>query len=422
MKYILTVLTLICITALVATPTVVDRVVAKVGRDVILQSDLDTQMKQLSMDKDTAGFTSTEVLEQMIESRLILQKAKDKNYAAEDLKVQGVVEKRTKEIMGHYKSEEEFRSELRSKTGMSFADYRRFMTDMVTEQMLRQQIIDAEIQNRAQATQQEVEEFYEKHRDELPKRPAMDKLGMIVRTIKASDQTKASARKAIEGTLLQLKAGADFATLAQQSSDCPSSAQGGDLGFFGRGSMVKTFEDPAFALSVGQYSGIVETEFGYHIIKLEEKDGNDIRVRHILKKVEPSDADVKSTHELMEQALAELRNGGDFTAVADKYGERDSLTAESGIIGEFRPDDYPPLFADQIKNIGYGQYTDVIQEGDILYIFGKLSASSERDYQFGEVESQLREQLLQEKQALLYRQWMDRIKKEKLVEILVPQE
>jgi peptidyl-prolyl cis-trans isomerase SurA len=422
MKYtMLVVLTLILI-SLTAEPVVLDQIVAKVGRDIILKSDLDTQMLQMSMDKEAPQLTRAEVLDQMIESRLILQKAKDNNYTVDDLKVQGIVDKRTKEIAAHYPSEEAFRNELKAKIGMSFADYRRFMTDIVTEQMLRQQIIDAEIKGRVQVTQAEVEEYFHTHLTELPKRPAMDKLGMILRTIRASDETKTQSRKDIEKILQQLRAGADFATLAKQYSDCPSSAQGGDLGFIGRGSVVKPFENAAFALSVGQYSGIVETEFGYHIIKMEEKDGDDIRVRHILKKVAPSNADIETAHQMMQQALTELRAGADFETVAKKYGDADSLSAESGIIGEFKSDDYPQMFADQLKPLAYGQYTDVIQEGDILYIFGKLSASPERDYNFPEVESQLREILMQEKQSTFYRQWIERIKKEKLVEILDHQE
>jgi parvulin-like peptidyl-prolyl isomerase len=83
----------------------------------------------------------------------------------------------------------------------------------------------------------------------------------------SATRSKEEAATQIQELKGKLDAGEDFAALARAHSDCPSSQQGGDLGAFGRGQMVKAFEDTAFGLDVGAVSGAVETDFGYHIIK-----------------------------------------------------------------------------------------------------------------------------------------------------------
>ncbi len=83
----------------------------------------------------------------------------------------------------------------------------------------------------------------------------------------SATRSKDDALQEIQGLKAQLDGGADFGDLARQHSDCPSRAQGGDLGAFGRGQMVKPFEEATFGMEVGATSDVVETDFGYHIIR-----------------------------------------------------------------------------------------------------------------------------------------------------------
>lgn len=85
-----------------------------------------------------------------------------------------------------------------------------------------------------------------------------------------ASRSKDEALTEIEALKTQIDDGGDFGALAREHSDCPSGAQGGDLGPFGRGMMVPAFEETAFGLDVGATSGIVETDFGYHLIQRTE--------------------------------------------------------------------------------------------------------------------------------------------------------
>ena len=118
----------------------------------------------------------------------------------------------------------------------------------------------------------EAKAFYNENKDDF-NMPEQVKASHILVKVDASatPEVKAAAKTKIEGLLKQVKAGGDFAALAKANSDCPSKERGGDLGFFDKSSMVKEFSDVAFAMKVGEVSGVVETQFGYHIIKVTDR-------------------------------------------------------------------------------------------------------------------------------------------------------
>ena len=144
---------------------------------------------------------------------------------------------------------------------------------MLTEQSLIDQILKREITSKVSVSEAEVEHFYNETKDSLAVKPVSWELGLIVREIKPSEATKQAKLAEIKEIQNRLKNGEDFATIAINESDCPSKEVGGDLGFVKKGQMVKPFEDAAFALKLVEISDILESNYGYHIIKLEEKKG-----------------------------------------------------------------------------------------------------------------------------------------------------
>jgi peptidyl-prolyl cis-trans isomerase C len=121
-------------------------------------------------------------------------------------------------------------------------------------------------------TDKEIRKYYDDNPDQFKQKSQVRASHILISVNPGATRAqKEAARKEIEALLARVKSGEDFAAIAKGKSQCPSSANGGDLGFFAKGETVKPFEDAAFSMKPGEISNIVETQFGYHIIKLTDK-------------------------------------------------------------------------------------------------------------------------------------------------------
>ena len=174
-------------------------------------------------------------------------------------------------------TQEELAEQVKRGTQMSYEEFvaKRAADPMVQKGYLRAKLIEKLFPEKLKVSDDEVKEFYEKNLETQFKKQATVKASHILlgtREMK-SDEEKAKAKKQAEEILVEVKKpGADFAALAQKHSSCPSKTRGGDLGYFPRnGGMVEPFAAAAFALKVGEISNVVETQFGYHIIKVTDR-------------------------------------------------------------------------------------------------------------------------------------------------------
>lgn len=139
------------------------------------------------------------------------------------------------------------------------------------EQMAVRKMIVAKAESIAKPTDEEIQAFFDENQEGFAQEESVTASHILIKFEDGDDDAaKAAKRERIEGLRKQLLEGADFAELAQANSDCPSSTSGGDLGPFGRGQMVPAFEDAAFSQPTGSVGEVVETQFGYHLIKVTE--------------------------------------------------------------------------------------------------------------------------------------------------------
>ncbi len=395
---------------------VMDRIVAKVGTEIILLSDLQKQISQLaSTGIDPQILYPENVLGQIIEQKLLVQKAKELNIAADEDAITKYAERYLNDIKSRYPSEADFQVELR-KMNTTQRELLKFLADQIRENYLTEQLIEKYISSRIKITEPEMRSFYETSKDSLAVKPTTWELSLILREIRPSVETQERIIAETETLLEKLKAGEDFAALAEEYSDCPSSQQGGDLGYFKRGMMVKPFEDAAFSLSINEISEIVQSNFGYHIIKLTDRRGDEIRASHILKIVQAGEDDSDRERALMQEIRDRIVAGESFGDLAREYSFDTNSKDDGGLLGEFGEQDLPELFLPVIMASEVGVPTEVLQNEGLVYIFIRENESVARIFEYDEVKDQLKDYLFQLRQMEYYDEWMQEAKSKAFIE------
>ncbi|MDY6838590.1 MAG: peptidylprolyl isomerase [Thermodesulfobacteriota bacterium] len=201
-----------------------------------------------------------ETLERLIDVELLYQESQKKGIQADETALDESLKKR-------FPDEAAFKKMVKRMNLTEAVLRSQFLRGMAI-----QTFIDKEIAQKMVVPDKEIKEYYDS-RPELFKQPEQVQASHILVKVdpKAEASEKAESRKRIEKIQDRLEKGEDFSALAKEASQCPSGAKGGDLGYFRRGQMVKPFEVVAFSLKPGEVSDIVETKFGYHLIKVKDK-------------------------------------------------------------------------------------------------------------------------------------------------------
>lgn len=289
-------------------------IVVRINGVAIPRAELDRNMRPL-----LAKFGSADALspaqralveetarENLIRTELLYQLAMKQEI--DDLEQQ--VEEQLAIIKSRSASEEEWNDALAEKG--------------ITSEGLREQLkraiqinafVENEVLSKIEITDAQLKAFYDEHPESFSKPESMRASHILIGIdAGAGAEEKEQAKRKADEILAQVKSGADFAELAKSVSTCPSAEQGGDLGEFGRGQMVASFEDAAFGLDAGAVSEVVETQFGYHIIKATAKSAAEVvpfddvkdRIEKHLKAQQVQQQTLAKVEELRKTSVIEL--------------------------------------------------------------------------------------------------------------------
>ncbi len=243
-------------------------VVARVNGEAVKKGDFERMVQSIEaragqpIPPDRRDEIMRGALDQLVVYTLLTQESKSRQIKIEDAEI----DQRVQQLRGQFPNEDAFTKALQAK-GMTLDSLKHdARVDLSVNKL-----IDTATAGQATVTDQEAKDFYDKNPDRFKQGEAVRASHILIRVNdKADAATKKKARAEIDSVLKQVRAGGDFAKLAQEHSQDGSAAQGGDLNYFGRGQMVAPFDAVAFSLKPGQISNVVTTPFGYHIIKVTD--------------------------------------------------------------------------------------------------------------------------------------------------------
>jgi peptidyl-prolyl cis-trans isomerase C len=246
--------------------------IASVNGEAITEEDFTEQINNLKlsyraqrgtqMPPEEQKALEKQVLQAMITKTVLLQQYRELGLSVDPDRVKQEIQK----VRDQYPSEAEFKTSL-SERGYTMERLEKEITQSLQVFMVQQRAVDD-----VEVTDEEISRTYNNNLDKFTQPESVRARHILIKADEnATEEEKAAALRKIQVIRDELAAGADFASLATQKSEGPSAENGGDLGYFTADRMVPSFSNAAFALDPGEISGIVETRFGYHIIKLEDR-------------------------------------------------------------------------------------------------------------------------------------------------------
>jgi peptidyl-prolyl cis-trans isomerase SurA len=314
---------------------VIDEIAAVVGDNIIMQSEVEVEFQQLQKDigqlNDSAKCA---IMRQKIVERMLLTQSQRDSIPLSEERVDAELEKRVKFFASQFPGGEK---EMESYYGKSVTEIKANNREKIKNSMLVQEM-QSKVLKDVKVSPTDIKKYYNDldKLDSLPYYSAEVELAQLIILPKVNADAKQLAYEKISELRQRILKGDNFGTLALIYSDDKMSAQRrGELGFFTRGDMVPEFEAAAFKLKPDSVSKIIETKYGYHILQLVDRKGENINIRHILVRPQifPSDVDLAKT--LMDSVLWLVKiDSLTFERAAQKYSDDEATKPNGGFITE----------------------------------------------------------------------------------------
>jgi peptidyl-prolyl cis-trans isomerase SurA len=399
--------------------TLIDRIVAVVDKEIITESELAERASFLAaqsrMDPTTPDFRR-QVLDALVAEKLILAQAMIDSIEVTEEQVTQTLDQQVQNLVRQVGSQER----VEQLYGKPINRIKREYRDEIKKQLLVQKVRQSREANLS-VTHREAEEFFAAYKDSLPQVPDEYELSHLYIVPKADSLEEQKTKAKLVAVLDSIKAGGDFADFAKRYSNDGTAATGGDLGWAKRGDYVHEFEETVFSLHEGELSGIVKTQFGFHIMQLLGRRGESVHVRHILLRIAKGAASDSQCVQQLRNLKARVMKGEPFAELAQKYSEDEDTKALGGDLGSITSDQLVPEFAGLVKELKPGEISEPTRAtmgaayGYHIVWLRKKTPAHAMSIQVDE--KRIEQLALYMKRNKLNSEWLDKLKKTIYVDI-----
>lgn len=419
--------TLLC-SLLLATPIlsqqIIDQIAAVVGNEIILESEIATMVTQYVIQtRQSDLYTQPEklkglqqqFLQRMVDEKMLLIKAEEDTITADEARVDQMLAQQMSAMVQQAGSEQKLIDYYGAPIALIKKDFRKQVENRIIIDQLRQMRFAS-----VKISRREVENFYQQFRDSLPKYEESVNIGHILMQIAPSEESTTEAFNRITELKQQLDSGADFQTLAKAHSEDPSAAvNGGDLGWLNRGDLVKEFEEVAFSLEKGQISDVVQTQFGFHVMQLIDRQGDRINCQHILIRLQPKDEDKERTKEALNEIRSKLLSEeATFEAMALEHSADPNVQEDKGQLGEFVIGQFQiPAFEAAATSLQPGEISEPFETDFGFHILKVNERNEERKLSLEKDWQQIERYAMEYKGSQAFEKWLGDLREEIPIDI-----
>jgi peptidyl-prolyl cis-trans isomerase SurA len=420
MRYVLVVLVLIA--ACVNAEELMDRIVAEVGDDPIFLSDIDASLAEdiyirrmrgepVPTDSAQVEAMRRDLLEAMIDRKIVIIKAKEEGIEITKTEVEDALDQWLDDMIAASGSESVFMAEI-ERQGITLQEFKANYRKDIEEQLrvsrfMRRQFSDIGV------SEAEIADFFEAKYDSIPDLPEVVGISHIIIIPQISPGRQEAARQRVKTAVERIQGGDEFARVARELSDDEiTRARGGEIGAVSLEDLQGEIGDVAARLEPGQVSDPIRTGYGFEILKLDERNAEVLKLRHIFIRLHPGREDTLRASDLAREIRSRAVAGESFETLAREFSNDPQTKENGGYIGEVEMSALDEVYRTTLERLDPGDISEAMRTQHGFQILKLISRKASRKPGFEEVKGWIRNVIEVRKRERLLAEWLDKAREE----------